>query len=144
MNYYISDLHFFCNSQVDNGIGENYDSRPFKSLDEMHNYMLSRWNEKITNGDTVYILGDICHHMRMEQADEFIKKLNGKKYLIKGNHDKNYDPRLFADIQDFMTASVNGQYFALMHYPMLSWPKKNSGSIQLHGHIHARMDYSGL
>ena len=25
-----------------------------------------------------------------------------------------------------------------MHYPMLSWPKKNNGSIQLHGHIHAR------
>ena len=58
------------------------------------------------------------------------------------NHDKNYDPRLFADIQDFMTASVNGQYFVMMHYPMLSWPKRNSGSIQLHGHIHARADYN--
>lgn len=80
--------------------------------------------------------------MKTEQADELIRKLNGKKYLIKGNHDKKYDPRLFADIQDFMTTSVNGQYFALMHYPMLSWPKKNSGSIQLHGHIHARMDYN--
>lgn len=33
---------------------------------------------------------------------------------------------------------MNGVYFALMHYPLLSWPKKNSGSIQLHGHIHAR------
>ena len=41
-----------------------------------------------------------------------------------------------------MTASVNGQYFAMMHYPMLSWPKKNSGSIQVHGHIHARVDYN--
>lgn len=29
-----------------------------------------------------------------------------------------------------------------MHYPMLSWPKKNSGSIQLHGHIHAREEYN--
>jgi calcineurin-like phosphoesterase family protein len=29
-----------------------------------------------------------------------------------------------------------------MHYPMLSWPKKNSGGYQLHGHIHARMDYN--
>ena len=29
-----------------------------------------------------------------------------------------------------------------MHYPMLSWPKKNSGSIHLHGHIHARQDYN--
>ena len=78
----------------------------------------------------------------MEQAYELIKKLNWKNYLIKGNHDKNYDPRLFVDIQDFTTISVNGQYFAMMHYPMLSWPKKSSGSIQLHGHIHARMDYN--
>ena len=46
------------------------------------------------------------------------------------------------DVRDFMTVSLNGRYFALMHYPMLSWPKKNSGSIQLHGHIHARMDYN--
>ena len=58
MNYYISDLHLFCNSQVNNG-GVNYDGRPFKSLDEMHECILRRWNEKVTNGDTVYILGDI-------------------------------------------------------------------------------------
>ena len=41
-----------------------------------------------------------------------------------------------------MTVSLNGRYFALMHYPMLSWPKKNSGGIHLHGHIHARQDYN--
>ena len=104
--------------------------------------LVQNFNAVVHKDDTVYILGDICHHMKMEQADDLIRKLNGKKYLIKGNHDKNYDPRLFADIRDFMTVSVNGQYFALMHYPMLSWPKKNSGSIQLHGHIHARMDYN--
>lgn len=37
---------------------------------------------------------------------------------------------------------MNGFYFALMHYPMLSWPKKNSESIQLHEHIHARKEYN--
>ena len=49
---------------------------------------------------------------------------------------------LFEEICDFKTVSLNGVYFALMHYPMLSWPKKNSGSIQLHGHIHAREEYN--
>ncbi|MCU6762697.1 Predicted phosphoesterase or phosphohydrolase [uncultured Roseburia sp.] len=34
------------------------------------------------------------------------------------------------------------EYFALIHYPMLPWSKKNSGSIQLHGHIHAREEYN--
>ena len=42
----------------------------------------------------------------------------------------------------FKTVPLNGEYFALMHYPMLSWPKKNSGSIQLHAHIHAREEYN--
>ena len=69
-------------------------------------------------------------------------EMNGKKYLIIGNHDKKYDPALFVEVRDFMTVSLNGEYFALMHYPMLSWPKKNSGSYQLHGHIHARMEYN--
>ena len=71
-----------------------------------------------------------------------ISKLNGKKILVKGNHDKKYDTELFEEICDFKTVSLNGVYFALMHYPMLSWPKKNSGRIQLHGHIHAREEYN--
>ena len=58
MNYYISDLHLFCCSQIDNG-GRNYDGRPYQSLEEMHMDILTRWNRKITNGDTVYILGDV-------------------------------------------------------------------------------------
>lgn len=62
--------------------------------------------------------------------------------MVKGNHDKKYDSELFEEICDFKTVSLNGMYFALMHYPMLSWPKKNSGSIQLHGHIHAREKYN--
>ena len=71
-----------------------------------------------------------------------ISKLNGKKILVKGNHDKKDDLELFEEICDFKTVSLNGLYFALMYYPMLSWPKKNSGSIQLHGHIHAHEEYN--
>ena len=64
---------------------------------------------------------------------------SSKKYLIIGYHDKRYDSRLFEDIRDFMKVFVDGCSFALMHYPMLSWPRKSSGGYQLHGHIHARI-----
>ena len=136
MVYFTSDMHFGHEAII------NMQNRPFGSVEEMDHVLLQNFNSVVHKNDTVYILGDICHHMKTEQADELIKKLNGKKYFVKGNHDKKYDPREFLDMQDFMTASVNGQYFVMMHYPMLSWPKKNSGSIQLHGHIHARMDYN--
>ena len=48
----------------------------------------------------------------------------------------------FVEIREFMTVSLNGIYFALMHYPLLSWPKKNSGSIHIHGHIHSDESYN--
>ena len=47
MNYYISDLHFFARSQIDNG-GCNFDGRPYKTLEEMHEDIVKRWNRKIT------------------------------------------------------------------------------------------------
>lgn len=136
MVYFTADMHLGHRGII------TMQNRPFESVEEMNHILLQNYNAVVHRDDTVYILGDICHHMNNEAAEELIKKLNGKKYLIKGNHDKNYEPQLFMDIQDFMTVSVNGQYFALMHYPMLSWPKKNSGSIQVHGHIHAQMDYN--
>lgn len=78
----------------------------------------------------------------MDGVNELIGKLNGKKILIKGNHDKKEDSELFDEICDFKRVSLNGMYFALLHYPMLSLPKKYSGSIQLHGYIHVREEYN--
>lgn len=117
-------------------------NRPFSSVEEMNTVLLNNYNSVVKANDTVYILGDIAHHTGVETANEFISHLKGRKYLVKGNHDKGYDFSLFEGVADFMTESLNGKYFALMHYPMLSWPKMNSGSYQLHGHIHADMDYN--
>lgn len=136
MIYFTSDLHL-----GHRGIIE-MQNRPFENVEEMNRVLICNYNAVIHKNDTVYILGDISHHLHVEQANELIRKMNGKKVLIKGNHDKKYDSELFEDISDFKTVSLNGIYFALMHYPMLSWPKKNSGSIQLHGHIHAREEYN--
>ena len=112
------------------------------SEEEMNQILIQNYNAVVHKNDTVYILGDISHHLPMDRANELISRLNGKKILIKGNHDKKDDLELFEEICDFKTVSLNGLYFALMHYPMLSWPKKNSGSIQLHGHIHAHEEYN--
>lgn len=71
-----------------------------------------------------------------------IALLKGKKYLIRGNHDKKYDESLFEEVRDFMTISVNGLHISLMHYPMLEWPKSHYGSIMLHGHIHSDESYN--
>ena len=47
MIYYTSDLHFGCQNKFE---GRNLDTD--KSI-------IRNWNNRVTNGDTVYILGDI-------------------------------------------------------------------------------------
>lgn len=143
MNYFISDLHFCCSSEVDNG-GKNYDNRPYKSLDEMHEDMLQRWNCKITNGDTVYILGDIGRRGRSEELISLMARLKGRKVLIKGNHDDLSDYRLkqiFAEIYDYkeLSESFEGKSYKLVlsHYPILMWNGQHKGAILLYGHTHA-------
>ena len=142
MNYYISDLHLFCCSQIDNG-GRNYDGRPYQSLEEMHMDILTRWNRKITIGDTVYILGDVSMRGKNEELLSLIARLKGKKILIKGNHDDLSDYRLkqlFYEICDYkeVTDSYGGRAYKLVlsHYPILMWNGQHKGSILLYGHTH--------
>ena len=136
MIYFTSDFHL-----RHRGIIE-MQNRPFENIQEMNQILIRNYNAVVHKNDTVYILGDISHHLPMDRANELIGKLNGKKILVKGNHDKKYNAELFGEICDFKTVSLNGLYFVLMHYPILSWPKKKSGSIQLHGHIHACEEYN--
>ena len=136
MIYFTADLHLGHRAVI------NMQNRPFADVEEMNRTIISNYNAIVGQDDTVYLLGDLCHHLKVEEANEIISKLKGKKILIKGNHDKQYDMSLFEEITDFKTISANGIYIAMMHYPMLSWPHSEAGAVQLHGHIHASSDYN--
>jgi len=136
MIYFTSDLHLGHKGII------TMQNRPFVNVEEMNRTIINNYNSCVNKDDTVYILGDISHHMTVEAVNEIITLLKGKKYLIKGNHDKKYDERLFEEICDFKEIAVNGTNLALMHYPMLSWPKIRRGGIQLHGHIHGDENYN--
>ena len=81
--YAIADLHL--SFQVDkpmNVFGENWDGYEEK--------ILSSWNANLGEQDIGVIAGDISWAMKMEQAEQdflYLKKLNGKKIIIRGNHD---------------------------------------------------------
>lgn len=142
MNYYIADLHFFCKSQTNEG-SVNYDKRPFATVDEMHEEMLRRWNEKVTNGDTVYILGDVSMRGKNEELISLVARLKGKKILLRGNHDDLSDYRykqLFHEVCDYkeITDNIGGTAYKLCmsHYPLMMWNGQHSGTILLYGHTH--------
>lgn len=137
MKYYISDLHLFHGNSI------KFDNRPFDSVEEMHETIRNRWNEKVTNGDTVYILGDISFRGKNEDLIAYISTLKGRKVLVRGNHDDVSDYRyhqLFEEVCDYKEIhdSVDAKNYELIlsHYPIFSWKKMGKGSILLYGHTH--------
>ena len=142
VNYYIADMHLFFRSQVQEG-GINYDNRPFETLDQMHQYFLEHWNAKVTNGDTVYILGDVAFRGKNDALVALVAQLKGKKILVLGNHDDLRDyryTRLFHDIVYYeeIQDCVGGKQYKLVlcHYPILFWKDQHRGTILLYGHTH--------
>ena len=81
MIYFTSDLHAFHKNII------NYDELPFKTLKEYREFIIQEWNNKINFDDEVYILGDIAVGGTNGEINIFLSRLNGKKYLIQGNHD---------------------------------------------------------
>ncbi|MDD3397904.1 MAG: metallophosphoesterase, partial [Clostridia bacterium] len=81
--YAISDLHLSFGSNKPMDIfGENWENYLEKILED--------WNKKVKDDDIVLIAGDISWAMKIEETKEdfvFLEKLNGKKVIIKGNHD---------------------------------------------------------
>lgn len=83
MLYTIGDLHL--------SLGSDKPMDIFPGWTDYLERLENNWNSKITAEDTVILLGDHSWALKLENslADlEFIdKRLNGKKILVKGNHD---------------------------------------------------------
>ena len=146
MRYYISDLHFYhanMNTQMD--------QRGFASFEEMNEYMIEQWNQKVRKNDEVVILGDISID-KGEKTNELLQRLKGKKYLIVGNHDrfsndKAFDRNLFKWIEPYMELNDNKRKVILSHYPVFCYNGQYRLNDQgepkvymLYGHVHNTYD----
>lgn len=138
MIYYTADLHLCHKNIIDICI------RPFKDIDQMNNTIIQNWNKKINNKDTVYIIGDIAYPKNTDdviQVIKLLKRLNGNKILIQGNHDwrllKNIEfCELFKIITIYKEIKDNDRRVVLFHYPIEDWNYQRYGSYHIHGHVH--------
>lgn len=147
MIYFISDHHFGHKNIIE------MEQRPFKNVYEMNLYMLNKWNETITNEDTIYYLGDIMYKMSpLKFKNEILNNLNGQIYFIEGNHEKEKYLNIYGDrfiwIKHYYEFNYNynnkDYFFVLEHYPITSWNRMYRGSIHLHGHNHKIIDYKQI
>lgn len=143
---YISDLHFF-----HDGINHRMDKRGFSGYKEMNEYMIRQWNMNVTGKDEVYILGDLSI-ARGGATNEILRRLNGKKYLIEGNHDtflkdKDFDSSLFQWVRPYAEIMDATRRVILSHYPIFCYKgqyrTRKDGSpaaYMLYGHVHNTHD----
>lgn len=129
--FFTADTHFghaniikFCN-------------RPFKTVEEMDETIIQNWNAVVAPDATIFHLGDFCLDSKARWKEIF-DRLNGKKYLIIGNHDvrritDGFDPG-FAGVADQMYIDVGGQLVVLNHTPL---KQLDSGVWQFFGHVHS-------
>ena len=123
MNYFTSDLHLGHRNII------RLCNRPFATIEEMDETLIRNWNAKVTNGDTVYILGDLLFRNE-KPAEEYLKQLKGKKHLITAAFEHHAILHFISDGKRQMT---------LCHYPMMSWPHMTR-CYMVFGHIHGNTD----
>lgn len=144
--FFTSDTHFSHNKSF------LYEPRGFKSAEEMNEAIVERWNKVVKQNDVVYHLGDTMLNDN-EKGIECFKRLNGRIFIIYGNHDTfNRVDALF----DACRYKLEGGWWAfvikhgkqsiyLSHYPTLTsnFDQKHFSQhvINLHGHTHQQTNW---
>lgn len=146
MRYYIADPHFFHAA-----LNTRMDRRGFESVEAMNQYMLDRWNEKVRKNDEVVILGDLSWG-KAEETNALLEQLNGRLYLIQGNHDrflknKDYNAGRFVWVRPYEELQDNKRKVVLCHYPIMCYNGQyrvdemgNPKVYMLYGHVHDTQD----
>ena len=130
MIYYLGDTHFGDERVM------KLANRPYFSTEEMNKAIAQKWNERVCDKDTVYVLGDFAID---DTSAQIVSELNGKKILLLGNHDEVLSLttlRKFACVKTIMTIEDNGRSVCLCHYPLLSYDRSVYGGYHVFGHIH--------
>ena len=131
--FLVSDTHFghmgVCRFTRNDGVTK---LRPWDNADEMDEAMVEAWNERVKPTDKVYHCGDAVINRK---ALHTLRRLNGDKVLIRGNHDIFRDDEYRAYFRELRAYHVmNG--LILSHIPIHSDSLGRFGC-NVHGHLHA-------
>ncbi|ANK71709.1 hypothetical protein FA04_03110 [Ensifer adhaerens] len=142
--FYIADTHLMHERLV------SMQPRQFASIDEHDEAIMSRWNAVVGDEDIVYHLGDVAFGLakNADRVREIFGRLNGRKYLIIGNHDLDKRGNLHAALASLDWAARpehalrtrdGGHDIWLAHYAARTWPCSGYGSFHFYGHSHGKL-----
>jgi calcineurin-like phosphoesterase family protein len=115
----------------------------------MNEILISNWNAVVQPEDQIYHLGDFAF-CPPDKAANIARRLQGKKHLILGNHDRKktldaIEP-FFEWVKDTHLLTVQDtrlkegkQLIWLSHYCHLAFPHQGYGAWHLFGHSHGKL-----
>ena len=142
MIYFISDNHWGHKNVIQMA------DRPFDNIQQMNTYMIDMWNDVVGEDDEVYYGGDFMYKMNPKDfVRNVLNNLNGKIYLLIGNHDERYLNKYMERLEwakdrfELKYIHEEKEYkFILDHYPLYSWKGMWRNTILIHGHTHHNTD----
>jgi calcineurin-like phosphoesterase family protein len=129
--WFTSDTHFGHANIL------KYCKRPWLSVEEMNEQLISNWNSVVEPGDLVWHLGDFAMGDR-KQIPFIRSRLNGRIHLVQGNHDYSKSLGCFDEIHRTVVIDVDGLKLELAHNPR---HLTGAAAIGFCGHIHELWSY---
>ena len=137
-----SDLHFYHNNVI------LYSNRPFDNIEEMHEHLITSWNNKVQPSDIVLNLGDFAF-ARENKIIEILQQLNGTQYFLYGNHDAPMKKKKVRDyckqtkkislFCDTLEGRYQNHHLFMSHYAHRVWNKSHHGALHFYGHSHGSL-----
>lgn len=134
-------------------------NRPFGTVEEMTEAIVERWNRVVRPDDQVWHLGDVGMG-KLAGFAPVLRRLNGRKHLITGNHDEVWPGHReayrvqrawlehFDTVQAYGRRRIAGMDVLLSHFPYRGsgdhtpeerYPEyrfPDMGAWLVHGHVH--------
>ena len=136
-DFVFSDTHFGHGGHDGTEGILKFTDRGFATIQEHDDYIIETCNKTVSRKDRLIIVGDFA----WTNHSHYLNRLNGKKVLILGSHDKmsQLDKQQFTEIHQLYNTKINDHFFVFSHCAMRTWERKHYGSINIHGHSHGRM-----
>lgn len=146
-NLYCADHHFLHGGNPDAPRAGVIDwcNRPFANIAEMTDALIEAHNAVASRTTNVYIIGDFAVGKDEKAKRRIFDKMNGRKHLIIGNHEKNDTLRLgWASEPSYRKTVIdNGRSIFLDHLCARSWPGMYREAYHFYGHTHGRLPSHG-
>lgn len=148
--FFIADTHFFHENILN---FESSRSHMGRTVEEMNEYIIERWNEAIGPDDIVYHLGDFTFKVKSKYNEicSIGSRLKGHKILVLGNHDRSYykkEPHLYTNfgfsvVHEYpLYLYTRSKQVLLSHEPVPF--AESSVHRNIHGHLHSKKVIQGI